>query len=45
MIKATFDALQQVWSPRSVAAKRGKKVSEVFGRAGGDAEASAAAQG
>ena len=41
MIKATFDALTQIRSPRAVAAKRGKKVSEVFGRAGGDADAPA----
>ncbi|MGE0109607.1 MAG: 30S ribosomal protein S5 [Bdellovibrionales bacterium] len=32
MIKATLDALQQVSSPRSVAMRRGKKVSEVLGR-------------
>lgn len=32
MVKATFDALQQVMSPRAVAAKRGKKVSEIVGR-------------
>ncbi|MBM85122.1 MAG: 30S ribosomal protein S5 [Rhodospirillaceae bacterium] len=43
MIKATFDALGQIRSPRAIAAKRGKKVSEVFGRSGvesgGEAEA------
>lgn len=43
MIKATFDALTRVRSPRAVAAKRGKKVSEIFGRSG-EPEA-AAAQG
>jgi small subunit ribosomal protein S5 len=32
MIKATFNALEQVVSPRSVAMRRGKKVSEVLGR-------------
>lgn len=32
MVKATFDALQQVMSPRAVAAKRGKRVPEIFGR-------------
>ena len=32
MIKATFDALQNLSAPRSIAAKRGKKVSEIFGR-------------
>ena len=31
MIKATFDALTFMNSPRNIAAKRGKKVSEVFG--------------
>jgi len=44
MIKATFDALGQIRSPRAIAAKRGKKVSEIFGRSGAEAEA-AAAQG
>ena len=38
MIKATFDALGQVNSPRSVAAKRGKKVSEIVGRRDASAE-------
>ena len=32
MIKATFAALNKIGSPRLVAAKRGKKVAEVFGR-------------
>jgi small subunit ribosomal protein S5 len=32
MVKATFDALVNVMSPRAVAAKRGKKVSEIVGR-------------
>ena len=32
MVKATFDALQHCASPRSVATRRGKKVSEIFGR-------------
>jgi small subunit ribosomal protein S5 len=32
MVKATFDALGNVMSPRAVAAKRGKKVSEIVGR-------------
>lgn len=31
MIKATFDALKQLHSPRMVAAKRGKKVMEILG--------------
>jgi small subunit ribosomal protein S5 len=32
MIKATFAALTGMLSPRAVAAKRGKKVSDLFGR-------------
>ncbi|MGE4352034.1 MAG: 30S ribosomal protein S5 [Bdellovibrionales bacterium] len=32
MIKATFNALEQVSSPRSVAMRRGKKVSDILGR-------------
>jgi small subunit ribosomal protein S5 len=32
MIKATFAALETMMSPRSVAARRGKKVSEIVGR-------------
>lgn len=32
MIKATFNALDQVVSPRSVAMRRGKKVSDILGR-------------
>lgn len=32
MVKATFDALQRVCSPRSIAAKRGKRVGEIVGR-------------
>ena len=31
MVRATFDALQGIMSPRSVAARRGKKVSELGG--------------
>ena len=31
MIKATFDAFKAMHSPRNVASKRGKKVSEIFG--------------
>lgn len=34
MIKATFAALDQIASPRSVASRRGKKVSDILGRAG-----------
>jgi small subunit ribosomal protein S5 len=32
MIKATFEALNHVVSPRAVATRRGKKVSEILGR-------------
>ena len=32
MVKATFDALGKLMSPRAVAAKRGKKVAEILGR-------------
>jgi small subunit ribosomal protein S5 len=32
MVKATFAALQQCASPRSVASRRGKKVSDLLGR-------------
>jgi small subunit ribosomal protein S5 len=38
MIKATFDALRNTNSPRSVAAKRGKKVGEIVGRRDPSAE-------
>jgi small subunit ribosomal protein S5 len=42
MIKATFNALTTVASPRSVAARRGKKVGDIVGRReGGDARAEA----
>jgi small subunit ribosomal protein S5 len=34
MIKATFEALSRVVNPRSVAARRGKKVSDLIGRRG-----------
>ena len=37
MIKATFDALVNVSSPRAIAAKRGKKVGEIVGRRDGAA--------
>jgi small subunit ribosomal protein S5 len=43
MVKATFDALTNVMSPRAVAAKRGKKVGDIVGRRdGGDARAEGA---
>jgi small subunit ribosomal protein S5 len=32
MVKATFDALEKIASPRSIAAKRGKKVGDILGR-------------
>ena len=38
MIKATFDALNRSVSPRSVAARRGRKVSEILGRRDATAE-------
>ena len=40
MIKATFNALKSIQAPRSVAAKRGRKVAEVLGKATDQAEAS-----
>ena len=44
MIRATFEALKEQTSPRSVAQRRGKKVSDLLGRGGmGAAEADAAA--
>ena len=44
MIKATFVALTNIMSPRAVAARRGKKVSEIVSRRSG-AAAEAKAQG
>jgi small subunit ribosomal protein S5 len=42
MVKATFDALGKMMSPRAIAAKRGKKVGDIVGRRdGADAEARA----
>src|SRR6202000_318781 len=38
MLKATFNALTTMKSPRSIAAKRGKKVGEIIGRREGDKE-------
>src|SRR6201996_975221 len=43
MIKATFEALTSVTSPRAVAAKRGKKVGDIVGRRDVGAAAVAAA--
>jgi small subunit ribosomal protein S5 len=44
MVKATFDALNSMMSPRAVAAKRGKKVGDIVGRrdSGGDGRAESA---
>lgn len=42
MVKATFDALENVSSPRAVAAKRGKKVSDIVGRRDTEARGEAA---
>ncbi|WP_421695123.1 30S ribosomal protein S5 [Aestuariivirga sp.] len=39
MVRATFDALKKQTSPRAVASRRGKKVSEVMSRRGGSAAA------
>ena len=45
MIRATFEALKEQTSPRSVAQRRGKKVSDLLGRGGMDkAEADATAE-
>ena len=43
MVKATFDGLSRLNSPRSVAARRGKKVSDIIGRRGGEDARSQAA--
>ena len=45
MIRATFEALKEQTSPRSVAQRRGKKVADLLGRGGaGAAEAEAVAE-
>jgi small subunit ribosomal protein S5 len=45
MIRATFDALVNQTSPKSVAQRRGKKVSDLLGRGGAsEVEAEAAAE-
>jgi len=41
MIKATFEALKGIESPKAVAAKRGKKVGEIIARRDGEAVAAA----
>ena len=38
MLKATFDALKEMRAPRSIAAKRGKKVGEIIERRDGTRE-------
>jgi small subunit ribosomal protein S5 len=43
MIKATFAALESLASPRTIAAKRGKKVGDIIGRRDGAAAAAAVA--
>jgi small subunit ribosomal protein S5 len=43
MVKATFDALQNSFSPRQVAARRGKKVGDIIGRRDGAPGGGAAA--
>lgn len=42
MIKATFDALRHLHSPRSIASRRGKKVGEIVSRRDGAAATAAA---
>ncbi len=41
MVKATFEALGRVSSPRNVAARRGRKVADILGRREGAAPAAA----
>ncbi len=41
MVKATFDALVNMRSPRAIAAKRGKKVGEIIGRREASSDAAA----
>ena len=45
MIKATFEALKGLNSPRMVAARRGKKVSDILGPRVGGADEAAVAEG
>ena len=42
MVRATFDALTNQNSPRMIASKRGKKVSDIVGRRRGNDAAQAA---
>ncbi len=43
MVRATFDALSKIQSPRAVAAKRGKKIGDILGRREVEVEAEPAA--
>ena len=45
MVRATFDALKEQSSPRQIAAKRGKKVSDVIGRRADGASSPEAVEG
>ena len=45
MVRATFEALKAQSSPRQIAAKRGKKVSDVMGRRTDGASAPDAIEG
>ena len=40
MVRATFDALQKIQSPRQVAARRGRKVTDIMARREGTDAAS-----
>ncbi len=42
MIRATFEALGEQTSPKSVAQRRGKKIADLLGRSGGSADMAAA---
>ena len=42
MIRATFEALGEQTSPKSVAQRRGKKIADLLGRGGGSADMAAA---
>ena len=44
MVRATFDALSSANSPRAVAAKRGKKVSDIISRRDGESAAKEVAE-
>lgn len=45
MVKATFSALSRLQSPRNVAARRGRKVSDILGPRGGSEEVKEASDG